>query len=204
VARELSERQAAKREQIAQAASKLFLTSGYSATSMDAVTAEAGVSKQTLYAYFPTKVDLLTTIVAEQLAQLSLDRAPNTAMTSLSELREVMVAFSVALTDRMTTPEAIALIQLLLGEAFRVAELRLLVRDALPGQLLARTQRLLLQAEAAGLISVPRPDLSARMFIGPLMSYVILDGVIGNQEVHGPDRATLEYLVDSFLLTVQR
>jgi AcrR family transcriptional regulator len=204
VAKELSERQLAKREQIALAASKLFLASGYSATSMDAVTAEAGVSKQTLYAYFPTKVDLLTTIVAEQLSQLSLDRPPNATMTSLSELRELMVAFSVALTDRMTTPEAIALVRLLLGEAFRVAELRLLVRDALPGQLLARTQRLLLQAEAAGLISVPHPDLSARMFIGPLMSYVVLDGVIGNQEVRGPDRATLEYLVDSFLLTVQR
>jgi len=202
--KELSERQAAKREQIAMAARKLFLTSGFTGTSMDAVTAEAGVSKQTLYTYFPTKVDLLTTIVADQLAQLSLDRAPNATVGSLEELRELMVGFSIALTERMTAPEAIALLRLLLGEAFQVAELRLLVREALPGQLLARTVRLLQQAEAAGLIALPFPDLSARMFIGPLMSYVILDGVIGDQRVPQPDRSTLEYLVDAFLKTVAR
>ena len=40
----LSSRQAAKRAQIAKAARKLFLAQGYAATSMDAVTAEAGVS----------------------------------------------------------------------------------------------------------------------------------------------------------------
>lgn len=204
MATELTKRQAAKREQIALAARKLFLTSGFSATSMDAVTAEAGVSKQTVYAYFPTKVDLLTTIVADQLAQLDLDRAPNARVGSLAELRELMLGFSIALTDRMTAPEAVALLRLLLGEAFQVAELRSLVRDALPGQLLARTVRLLQQAETAGLISLPYPDLSARMFIGPLMSYVILDGVIGDQQVARPDRETLEYLVDSFLTTVAR
>ena len=81
-------------------------------------------------------------------------------------------------------------------------ELRQLVRDALPGQLLARTERLLLQAEAAGLIAVPNPDLSARMFAGPLMSYVIIDGVIADRELKKPDRRTLEYLVDAFLTTV--
>lgn len=204
MAKELSERQAAKREQIALAASKLFLTSGYSATSMDAVTAEAGVSKQTLYAYFPTKVDLLTTIVAEQLAQLTLEPPPNVTLTSLGELRNRMVAFSIAVIDRMMTPEAVALLRLLLGEAFQVAELRHLVRDALPLQLLARTERLLVQAEAAGLIAVPHPNLSARMFFGPLMSYIILDGVVGDQELKKPDRQTLEYLVDSFLKSVER
>lgn len=202
--RELNERRAAKREQIALAARKLFLTSGYSGTSMDAVTAEAGVSKQTLYAYFPTKVDLLTNIVAEQLAQLTLEPPPNVTLTSVADLRERMVAFSVAMTERMMTPDTIALLRLLLGEAFQVAELRQLVREALPGQLVSRTERLLVQAEALGLVSVPHPNLSARMFVGPLMSYVVLDGVIGAQDFDRPDRATLEYLVDAFLKTVTR
>ncbi len=204
MARELSERQAAKREQIALAARKLFLTSGYSGTSMDAVTAEAGVSKQTLYTYFPTKVDLLTNIVAEQLARLTLEPPPNMTLDSIDDLRQRMVAFSVALTERMMTPDTIALLRLLLGEAFQVAELRQLVREALPGQLVSRTERLLTQAEAMGLVTVPHPNLSARMFVGPLMSYVVLDGVIGAQDFVRPDRATLEYLVDAFLTTVKR
>jgi AcrR family transcriptional regulator len=204
VAKELSERQAAKREQIALAARKLFLSCGYSGTSMDAVTAEAGVSKQTLYAYFPTKQDLVISIVSDQLAQLTFDRPEDTTMASLADLRELMVYFSVALTDVLMTPDAIALLRLLLGEAFRVPELRELVRDALPGQLLARTERLLLQAQSAGLISVPDPDLGARMFAGPLMSYVMFDGVISDRPLRKPDRAVLEFLVDAFLKTVER
>jgi AcrR family transcriptional regulator len=204
VPKELSERQAAKREQIALAARKLFLASGYAGTSMDAVTAEAGVSKQTLYAYFPTKLDLLTSTIADELARLTLEPPESVRLTSLDDLRELMVGFSVALTDRLMTPDTISLLRLLLAEAFRVPELRQLVRDALPGQLLARTERLLAQAEAAGLITVRELNLSARMFIGPLMSYVILDGVIGNTDSPPPDRKVLEYLVDSFLQAVSR
>lgn len=200
--KELSERQTAKREQIALAARKLFLASGYAGTSMDAVTAEAGVSKQTLYAYFPTKLDLLTSTIADELARLTLEPPENVRLTGLADLRELMIGFSVALTDRLMTPDTISLLRLLLAEAFRVPELRQLVRDALPGQLLARTERLLAQAEAAGLISVRELNLSARMFIGPLMSYVILDGVIGDSDSPPPGRAVLEYLVDSFLRTV--
>jgi AcrR family transcriptional regulator len=202
VPKELSERQTAKREQIALAARKLFLASGYAGTSMDAVTAEAGVSKQTLYAYFPTKLDLLTSTIADELARLTLEPPENVRLTGLADLRELMIGFSVALTDRLMTPDTISLLRLLLAEAFRVPELRQLVRDALPGQLLARTERLLAQAEAAGLISVRELNLSARMFIGPLMSYVILDGVIGDSDSPPPGRAVLEYLVDSFLRTV--
>jgi len=61
----LSVRQVAKRAQIAKAARKLFLDLGYAGTSMDAVSAQAKVSKQTLYTYFPTKVDLLHEILTE-------------------------------------------------------------------------------------------------------------------------------------------
>lgn len=47
---ELSPRAQAKRRQITDAARALFLSQGFARTSMDAVTAEAGVSNQTLYA----------------------------------------------------------------------------------------------------------------------------------------------------------
>ena len=56
---ELSPRAQAKRQQITDAARALFLAQGFARTSMDAITAEAGVSKQTLYSYFPSKNELL-------------------------------------------------------------------------------------------------------------------------------------------------
>lgn len=69
----LTERQLAKRQQIADAATRLFLANGYAGTSTDAISADAGVSKQTLYSYFPTKVDLL----AEVLNRASRELFPN-------------------------------------------------------------------------------------------------------------------------------
>ncbi len=202
--KELTKRQAAKRERITQAARSLFLSGGYLGTSMDAITAGAGVSKQTLYAYFPSKLDLFTSIVTDQLAQFSPEPPANVRLASVNDLRELMVGFAVTLTEQMMASDMIALLRLLLGEAPQVAEVRELVRDALPGRLLSRTEHLLIQAQAAGLITVPHPNLSARMFVGPLMSYVILDGVLGAPESARPDRATLELLVDAFSASVTR
>lgn len=52
-----------KRSVILRAAHRLFLRDGYSATSMDAVTQEAGVSKATVYAHFDSKQKLFEALV---------------------------------------------------------------------------------------------------------------------------------------------
>jgi TetR/AcrR family transcriptional repressor of mexJK operon len=52
-----------KQAAIAQAALDLFLQQGYAATSMDAVAAVAGVTKQTVYRYYPSKEQLFTAVM---------------------------------------------------------------------------------------------------------------------------------------------
>lgn len=47
-----------KRKIIISSARKLFLGKGYTATSMDKVAGKAGMTKQTVYRYFPSKTDL--------------------------------------------------------------------------------------------------------------------------------------------------
>ncbi|AYV22657.1 MULTISPECIES: TetR/AcrR family transcriptional regulator [Vibrio] len=47
-----------KRRAIMEGAQSIFLSEGYSMASMDAVASKAGVTKQTLYRYFPSKMDL--------------------------------------------------------------------------------------------------------------------------------------------------
>ena len=65
-----------KRSTILRAAHKLFLRDGFSATSMDAVTQEAGVSKATVYAHFDSKQRLF-----EALIELGSESAINPATT---------------------------------------------------------------------------------------------------------------------------
>lgn len=199
----VSGRSSAKRAQIASAARKLFLAHGFAGTSMDAVTAEAGVSKQTLYRYFPTKVALLGDILYGGLNTLVLQPPDLTRLNSLAELRGSMVDFAVTVTHSLMKPEAVALVRLVLGEAFRVAELRKAFRDALPGQMLARTEAVIRHAADKGLIAAPDPALTARMFVGPLMTYVALDGFLNSEPSAPPSRAQLEAVIDAFLAGVR-
>ncbi|WP_319413702.1 TetR/AcrR family transcriptional regulator [uncultured Cohaesibacter sp.] len=52
-----------KRGGILAAAERLFLSLGYIGTTMDAVAIEAGVTKQTVYRYFPSKVSLFSALI---------------------------------------------------------------------------------------------------------------------------------------------
>ena len=198
----LSERQAAKREQIAVAARKLFLELGYAGTSIDAVSAEASVSKQTLYTYFPAKVDLLKAILEGELVRLTLE-GPLPDPQTLADLRGVLVQVASRLTQTLLHPDSMALIRLVLGEAFRIPELRGTVRQALPMRALQGIAAMVERADELGLIEAPDTDLTARMLLGPIMTYVALDGFLTTeQDVKPPSTEKLEQMVDAFLVMV--
>src|ERR1700712_2496679 len=67
----------AKRQAILEAAKNLFIRNGYANTSMDAVAAEAGVSKLTVYSHFTDKETLFSCAVVarceEQVPELFMD-----------------------------------------------------------------------------------------------------------------------------------
>jgi len=63
------EHAARRREEILAAAATVFDANGYAQTTMDAVAAEAGVAKGSLYNYFPSKHDLFTEVFRAGLAE---------------------------------------------------------------------------------------------------------------------------------------
>ena len=62
-------RKEARPGELLEAALQLFVQKGFAATKVEEVAALAGVSKGTLFLYFPTKEDLLKAVVSENLAQ---------------------------------------------------------------------------------------------------------------------------------------
>ena len=197
----------AKRQQIMAAARQLFLAQGYERSSTEAIRQAAGVSKQTLYVYFPGKVELLSAVVMQELAGLGplLSGAePGMTPKTLDELRVLLLWLAQTFTGKLMEPDALALLRLLIGEAVHLPELRGVVREAFPARLLAGVERLLSAAHTSGLIHAPDPNLSARLFIGPVISFVALDGLLSQGSPAPPGEATLTRLVDLFLLTVRR
>ena len=200
----LSVRQVAKRAQIAKAARTLFLDLGYAGTSMDAVSAQAKVSKQTLYTYFPTKVDLLQAILTHELAGIQAGAGAPPTLGSVADLRAVLLRFAQRLTSSLLHPDALAMIRLVMGEAFRIPEVRETVRDAVPVRALHGIAAIVARADELGLITAPDPDLAARMLLGPIMTYVAIDGFLQTEAVTPPTAAKLERIVDYFLAMVER
>jgi AcrR family transcriptional regulator len=63
-------RRTARREQILAAATRAFARSGFAATSLDAVAAEAGVSRVILYRHFESKAELYRAVLERAIARL--------------------------------------------------------------------------------------------------------------------------------------
>lgn len=114
-------RKEARPQELLDAALALFVEKGYAATRSEEVAARAGVSKGTLYLYFPSKEELLKAVIRQT---LSADVAQGAAIIanhtgSAGELlREVMVAwwtrvvnspgsgvFKLALTEMCNFPD---------------------------------------------------------------------------------------------------
>ena len=196
-------RATAKRQQIIDAARELFLENGLAGSSMDAVVAHAGVSKQTLYRYFASKTELLTAVLSSEIDAAGIFAGPPPRPRTVEELRAVLVGIARGVIDRLLQPRRIALIRLAIGEAFRIPELRDTIREVLPGPLLEGIESLLRLATAQGLVHSERPEIDARLYVGSVISYIALGGFLRVDPLPPPPDADLEHLVDAFLRAVE-
>jgi AcrR family transcriptional regulator len=169
---------------------------------MDAVTALAGVSKQTIYSYFPSKGELFADFLDGELGHLRVDVGAPAPITSTAQLRATLLAVATALVRRFMRDDTINLLRVVLGDAYRVPEVRDAVREVIPNQLFGLVEAILGAAAAEGVVQPPQPGLTARMFIGPVVSFVILDGLLVDGPPRLPDAHALGFVVDAFLATL--
>ena len=121
-----NERIAAKRATIVDAARTLFLSDGYGATTLEAVAAEAGVSKMTLYRHFGSKEALFEALVHMLADGMGgLDGSSPTGGSAEERLR----AFGLAFSRTLMRPDALAFYRMIIAEAERFPDLAALFQD---------------------------------------------------------------------------
>jgi TetR/AcrR family transcriptional regulator, mexJK operon transcriptional repressor len=109
------------RDRILEAATALFLSEGYGATSIEAVATHAGVSKRTFYHRFDDKAALFAAVVHRIIEQI---RPP--ASVPLLEgvtLQEILHRLAVLILRAALAPRAIALHRLVTAESQRFPNL---------------------------------------------------------------------------------
>lgn len=175
-------RQEAKREQIRTAAEKLFLDSGFGETSMDAVTAAAGVSKQTLYRYYETKATLFADVLGQLIAEpgpVVNDPPLGSHLRTRANLKTLLTSLSQDYLARVLEPRQLALLRVVIAEGSRFPELTESFRSTLPAVGSAIFIAALERARAAGLIADwVEVRTAARAFAGLLMMFILRDGLL--------------------------
>ncbi|MGP1373869.1 MAG: TetR/AcrR family transcriptional regulator [Almyronema sp.] len=181
-----------KQAQILQGALEIFLEGGYEGTSMDRVAAAAGVSKVTIYKHFQDKEGLFTALIE----QVTLQRF-QTVFSTLSWAEQPTVVLHQVATKLLamlaTDEEYIAFLRLVIGESGRFPALAQLFVRALPQKVLL----LLSQYFAAHPeLNLPHAEATARIFIGSLISYVMMQKIL-----HGQDMMPMEsaVMIDSLI-----
>jgi TetR/AcrR family transcriptional repressor of mexJK operon len=184
------ERARAKQQQILAAASVLFRERGFDGTSTDAVSARAGVSKETLYRHYPSKEQLLAAVMRD-IAVTGTFTRPDVrlpARATRRDLEAVLVALATAALDRVLTPDYLALARLVIAESGRHPELASTFRQLVPEAGAAAIRHVLADAQEQGLLRADA-DLGTalQLFVGPLLLRTIAAMLAGTGAGPVPD-----------------
>jgi TetR/AcrR family transcriptional regulator, mexJK operon transcriptional repressor len=197
----------AKREQIRRGAQSLFLRLGYERASMDAIAAEAGVSKQTLYRYYPTKDALFVDILRQMTVGSFLRDVPALAddspLISQADLETTLRGFMTSASEYLLAPAYVAMLRVLIAEAPRFPELAEQMRATLIAQGSAALSRLLSRAYHARIIAQPPTEETLLLLVAPLLAHLLADGLISGSELpKKPLPETLATYVHLFMAAI--
>ena len=205
----------ARPNEIANAALDVFASEGFEAARLDDIAKLAGVSKGTIYLYFPSKEDLLVASVehrikANQAKVLPLFiEATRNADQKLTKkrFRETFSSVFTRLGEILESEGMGQVIRVIMAERTRSGRLRKLQAERM-GLAYGIIVDFLNQADKAGAIDCPYPDAIARVLAGTVLSFAIVDELLGMEPGHTikkepieAHKAVLDFLLRGFGLS---
>ncbi|MBI1260503.1 MAG: TetR family transcriptional regulator [Rhizobiales bacterium] len=182
-----------KRRQILDGASRVFMESGYEGASMSLIAREAGVSKGTLYVYFPGKEELFSAVVSDACQQ-----SAGPAFDNLDREPDLFKAMSLAGRGFLTfllRPQTQAIYRVVIAESEKFPELGRRFYASGPQVNLERVAGFLRRKIASGELTIEDPDLAAMQFMELCKSGVMQQRQM--RVIDGASPARIEHVVDS-------
>lgn len=185
-----------KRSAIVEAATELFLDSGYAGTSLAKVAENAGVSRATLFKQFPTKAALFDVIVAEAWRGAEDAQEPPTG-----DLIAGLTAIGRRYVDLLTRPGMAGLFRIVIAELPRFPELgeAHFERGKMP--YFDSVRRYLEAENRVGTAKIDDPELAATQFLGMISNYVFWPRMLLID--WSPDEPSMSRVVDEAVLMMR-
>ena len=165
---------AIKRAAILEAARERFVADGFDGTSVDAISATAGVSKRTVYDYFGDKQTLLAAVIGASSSSLmaTINEALEQFLGDPPDLEKSLIAFSERiLSTTLTSSDYAALIRLITTESAHLpSESADYWMSTEPENRIAER---FAEFHSKGWLEAPRPRLAADHFIALTMGIAL-------------------------------
>ncbi len=164
----------AKQRQILQGARATFLEFGYQGASTDEIVRRAGVSKSTVYKYFPTKADLFGAVIRLECEEMA--RRSSSLVLAGSTVRETLCELALNYVEFLLSPFVQGIYRIVVGESARVPEAAQLfyrLGPELSAQLLGQ------QLRGMPGLQISDPELAAHQFIELCKARVFMESLFG-------------------------
>jgi len=204
---ELGPRARAKRGQILAGARRVFLRDGFAAASTDAIAAEAKVSKRTLYVYYPSKEELFAGVMRD----LTIENPQTRALESIEEmspgsedeLRRDLLELARKIVATMMQPDYLALLRTTIADTHRFPQLGGLFRATVPERAMRSFAVFIEKGRERGVVGPDvHGDTAARMFVGPLLTYAVLNGLFAEGPPRPPAQEKIEEIVELYMKAI--
>lgn len=178
-------RKEARPQELLDAALALFVEKGFAATRSEEVAARAGVSKGTLYLYYPSKEELFKAVVRENLSVHIAEGAEMLA-SHRGSMAELLGLVMQEWWQRVGIGPAGGISKIMMAEARNFPELARFYVD----EVILPSHRLLAGLIERGIASGefrPLPvNEAVHVLIGPLLHMVLYEHSFGACKMHGP------------------
>lgn len=180
-----------RRQQIIDGALQVFSSKGFEKATNRDIAAAAGIgSPGLIYHYFKDKTDLFQQVVEQRMPLLQLLIHSDEEMMNKSP-REVLPVFARAFLRVAENPTSIALMKLLIGEAFRQPSVAHMLNAIGPSRSIAFLTRYLARQMSLNVLKPMDPRAAARCFVGPLIAYLITREVFLQPDAQQLDADTM-------------
>ncbi len=180
----------AKRAAILEGARAVFMREGFAQGSMDAVAAEAGVGKQTIYRHFRSKEALVEALV-EAMCAPGVLQPPRSSQPTQERLRDLLLTFAVGVAG----PDSVRLYRAIVAEAGRMPGLGRLFWEAGPRQIRAVIAQLWADKHDAATASIIAEQL-VQLALGDAYQELVLG-------TGSPTRKDFERQIDAALALLE-
>ena len=189
----------AKRQAILRGAKAVFLKRGFGGASMDAVAAQAGVSKMTLYRYFGGKEDLFAGVITE-LCEAIVD--PNLGQVLAQAPKDALGAFAEKMIAIVFARETLELHRIVIAESRRFPKLGRLFYANGPASCVAALASYFERHRHDPRLKIREPRRSAEEFLELLRGYAHLRILLGLER--GPSVQDIRARIEAALGHVLR